>query len=225
MNLLDNLSNESNYQFPRWPSVLSRSYSSLRTTDFRNDIPIENRDQSQRPDSSPKRILQHHVRIPTGSGPVSPPPAPTTSFDLDTKLDRFSAKPMSSQLRRRSTPVRIKSTSFSIPISKTKEEFSSQNFPKQTHEQRKVTHERKRKKQQAQILADKYAETDTWFQLKRSLSELKRLATTPEILNDSNTTFFNCDGQTLINNDEKKGVIFKSESGKTMKNSEMSSYF
>jgi hypothetical protein len=192
MNLLDNLPNESIYQFPRWPSALSRPYSSFRSKDYHNDTIKLTANQSQRPDSShsfSKRIFQHHVCIPTGSGPVSPIPPlqPNTSFDLDIKPDHFPARPISSHRRRRryrSIPVRVKSTSLSIPITKNKDEFSLQNFPRQTHEQRKVTRERKQRKQQAKILADKYAETDTWFQLKRSLSALKRLAISQVINND-----------------------------------------
>jgi hypothetical protein len=223
MNLLDNLPNESIYQFPRWPSTLSRSYSSFQPLDKLSDttnLTLDNRNQYQRPDSSSstsKRIFQYHVRVPTGSGPVSPPP-PHTSFDLDIKPDRFLARSTSSR-RCRSIPVRIKPTSLSISVSKNKEEFTAQNFPRQTFEQRTTTRERKRRKQQAKVLADKYAETDTWFQLKRSLSELKRLATSQDIQIDSNTSFFNCDTQALkdvIDNAEEKSVVlYQAPSGKS----------
>jgi hypothetical protein len=183
-------------------------------------LSIANQNQIERSDSlSTKRIIKHHVHIPTGTRLISPPSRnqPSPILDLNTKVIRSSTLPKNVRLYR-SIPVRIKSTSLTIPISKNQEEISLKNFPKQTHEQRKLTHERKRKKQQAQILADKYAETDTWFQLRQSLSELKRLATTQDILIDPTTSFFNCDGQSftalkqIINEEDKKVAMLKSES-------------
>ena len=225
MNLFDNLPNEPIYQFPRWPSALSRPYSSFQPLDKHNDttnLTLDNRNQFQRPDSASstsKRIFEYHVRVPTGSGPVSPPP-PNTSLDLDIKPDRFLTRSTSSR-RCRSIPVRIKPTSLSISVSKNKEGHTAQNFPRQTYEQRTVTRERKRKKQLAQILADKYAESDTWFQLKRSLSELKRLATSQELQIESNSSFFNCDTQPLKdvidnNNEDKTVAIYQAPSGKSI---------
>lgn len=212
MNLLEDSSNEYNYQFPRWSSSLSRPQSSLSSKNLLNDmfkLGIDNRNQIQRPDSSlpTKRIVEHHVHIPTGSPPSLNQPVSTPVES--TKILRSSPFINKSRLYR-SLPVRIKSTCLSIPLTKNTKEFTLQNFPKQTHEQRKLTHERKRKKQQAQILLDKYTENETWFQLKRSLSELKRLAITQNILIDPSTSVFNCDGHSLstlkqiINEQEEK---------------------
>jgi len=209
MSALEDLSNGYNYQFPRWSASISRPHSSLPSKDVVNDtfkLGIDNRNQIQRPDSSSsiKRTIKHHVCIPTGS------PPPLNQPSASPELDHSSPKPIKTRLYR-SIPVRLKSPALSIPISKTKEENSLKNFPKQTHEQRKLTHERKRRKQQAQILADKYAESETWFQLKRSLTELKRLAKTQQILID-------CDDQSLttlkqvINEENKNVAMFNSES-------------
>lgn len=214
MNLLEDSSNEYNYQFPRWPSSLSRPHSSSPSKNFLNDISklgIDNRNQIPRPDSSSsiKRTIKHHIHIPTGSPPSVNPPLSTP--DGTPKLLHSSPIINKSGLYH-TLPVRIKSTSLSIPSTKTKETIL-QNFPKQTHEQRKITHERKRKKQQAQVLADKYAENETWFQLKRSLSELKRIALTQNILVDPSTTLFNCDEHSItIDVTEKNEEIIKIES-------------
>jgi hypothetical protein len=212
--------NESKYNFPYWSSSTSRPYSSSPSKNFLNDmfkIGIDNRNQVQRPDSpSTKRMIKHHIHIPTGS-PQHLDHPPSTPV-LNTKVDHSLSKSTKSRVYRPIIPLRIKSTALSIPISEYKEESSLQNFPKQTHEQRKLTHERKRKKQQAQILADKYAETNSWFQLKRSLTELKRLATTQEIFIDPPISPFNYNENSLttlkqvVNEENQKIPIVKSES-------------
>lgn len=142
-------------------------------------------------------IREYHVHIPTGSRFPSPPPQPNPSPDLSIPSGENLSRKLISARRYRSIPFRMRSTSFSIPTSKQSDEELLRNFPRQTHEQRKVTHERKRRKQQAKLLADKYAESDSWFQLKRSLSELKRLATGEE------STF---------HDEEQKGKFFHSDS-------------
>ncbi len=224
MSVLEDLSNGYNYQFPRWSTSISRPHSGSASKNMCK-LDIDNRNQIQRPDSSSstKRIIKHHVCIPTGS------PPPLNQPSVTPELDHSSPKPIKSRLYR-SISVRLKSPALSVPVSKYKEENSLKNFPKQTHEQRKLTHERKRRKQQAQLLADKYAENDTWFQLKRSLTELKRLATTQEILIDPTTSLSNSDEQSLttlkqvINEENKKGMMFNSESNnlivQQMKNNE-----
>jgi hypothetical protein len=225
MSHLEDQSLLSNYQFQRWSSSISRPKSCLPSKDTINDmfqIGIDNRNQLERPDSSSssRRIIRPHIRIPTATRLASPPvlnqpsstPEPPLTPDHSATASRL----------HRSTPVRIKSTSLTIPISSTKEEKSYQNFPKQTHEKRKITRERKRRKQQAQTLAEKYAESETWFQLRRSLAELKRLATTQEILVDPTTSLFNCDGHSFTalkqvmaeqQEEKKAAAIFISESG------------
>lgn len=178
MSFFEPISNVPNYQFQPWSSSSSRPQSGNRRNDSINDLSKLTIDNQKA--SSSKMIREYHVHIPTGSRFPSPPPQPNPSPDLTTpSLDNLSRK-LSSARRYRSIPFRIKSTSLAIPTAKHPDEEPSRNFPRQTHEQRKVTHERKRRKQQAKLLADKYAESDSWFQLKRSLSELKRLATGEE---------------------------------------------
>ncbi|CAF3625358.1 unnamed protein product [Rotaria sordida] len=204
MNHIEDSSIVSNYQFPRWSTTLSRSQSNLQSKDTVNDmfqLGIDNRNPFQKSESSTtKRIIHHHVRIPTTSRYISPSPIDqlNSTSDHNTTLDRSTPTSINSRYyHNRSIPIRMKSTALTIPISKSKEEQSFQNFPKQTHEKRKITHERKRKKQQARTLAEKYSDTETWFQLRRSLAELKHLATTQEILVDPSTSIFNCDGHSF----------------------------
>ena len=183
MTFFEPILNVPNYQFQPWSSNSSRPQSSTRRNDSINDLSkltIDNQKPSSRPVSSSKMIREYHVHIPTGSRFPSPPPQPNPSPDLTTPSPDNLPRKLVSARRYRSMPFRIKSTSFSIPTSKHPDEEPLRNFPRQTHEQRKITHERKRRKQQAKLLADKYAESDSWFQLKRSLSELKRLATGEE---------------------------------------------
>ncbi|CAF3649395.1 unnamed protein product [Rotaria sordida] len=228
MNHIEDSSIVSNYQFPRWSTTLSRSQSNLQSKDTVNDmfqLGIDNRNPFQKSESSTtKRIIHHHVRIPTTSRYISPSPIDqlNSTSDHNTTLDRSTPTSINSRYyHNRSIPIRMKSTALTIPISKSKEEQSFQNFPKQTHEKRKITHERKRKKQQARTLAEKYSDTETWFQLRRSLAELKHLATTQEILVDPSTSIFNCDGHSFSTlkqiiaqqQEDKKVALLKSESG------------
>lgn len=226
MNRFEDSSFVSSYQFPRW-STTSRPHSSLALKDATNDmfqLGIDNRNQSQKVESTTtKRIIQHHVRIPTASRRISPPliQHPVCTPERNETFDRSIPPSMSSRFCR-PIPILMKSTALTVPVSTNKQEESYQSFPKQTHEKRKITHERKRKKQQAQTLAEKYADTDTWFQLRRSLAELKRLATTQEILIDPSTSVFNCDGHSFTTlkqivteqQEDKKAATLKSESGK-----------
>ncbi|CAF0933003.1 unnamed protein product [Rotaria sp. Silwood1] len=226
MNHTEHPSLVSNYQFPRWSTTTSRPHSTLSSKDTANDIyqlGIDNRNEFQKSDlSTTKRIIQHHVRIPTSARYISPPPIDQSNSTPhhNTTLDRSSPTSMGSRYYR-SIPVRMKSTALTVPISKGKEERSFQNFPKQTHEKRKITHERKRKKQQAQTLAEKYADTERWFQLRTSLAELKRLATTQEIIVDPTTSIFNCDGHSFATlkqiiaqqQEDKKASRLKSDLG------------
>jgi hypothetical protein len=204
----------SNYQFSGWSATSSRPHSSLSSKDVVNDmfkLGIDNRHQIQRlRSSSSKRIIRHHIRVPTGSPPI--PTQPTSTPDLHSTFNSPYVNPV---------PVRIKMNPLPIPFSRNKEENLSQNFPRQNHEQRKITYERKRRKHQAQILAEKYAQSETWFQLRRSLAELKRLATTQDILIDPITSDFNCDGNSFTTHkhvaaeqqEEKKTATFNFESG------------
>jgi len=200
MNILGDLSNKSIYQFARWPSSSSRSHSSSTTpSNFINEMPkltIDNRNHISRSDScSTQRIIKHHhIHIPTDLDQTSPPVVtpPSTSPEQTRKS---SAHAINSR-RFRSIPVRIQSTPLTIPPgAKTRQEHAVQNFPKQTHEQQKVTRNRKRRKQEAQLLADKYAQSQTWFQLKRSLAELKRLATSNDFALEPSSTFFHADNE------------------------------
>jgi hypothetical protein len=215
MSHFEDPSSSSAYQFSRWSTTICRPHSSLPSKDAVTDmfkLGIDNRNQQQRHGSSSlsKRTVRHHVRIPTGSPPL--PTQPTSTPDLHPTVDSHYVNVV---------PVRIKSNALTIPILKTKDENLSHNFPKQNHEQRKLTYERKRRKQQAQSLAEKYAESETWFQLRRSLAELKRLATSQDILIDPSTSDFNCDGNSFAalkqviaqQEEDKKMSIFKSESG------------
>ncbi|CAF3511972.1 unnamed protein product [Rotaria socialis] len=227
MNNFEDSSILSNYQFPRW-STVSRPHSSLTSKDAVNDmfqLGIDNRHQSQKHESSTtKRTIQHHVRIPSASRRTSPPllEQPNSTPAHSATFDRSLPPSMGSRFHR-SVPVHMKSTALTVPISNNKQDRSLQNFPKQSHEKRKIAHERKRKKQQAQTLAEKYADTDTWFQLRRSLAELKRLATTQQISVDPSTSIFNCDGHSFTTlkqiiaeqQEDKKAATLKSESGGT----------
>lgn len=111
--------------------------------------------------------------------------------------------------------MQMKSAAVALPNANRKEKHGGQNFPKQTHEQRQTTNERKRRKQQAQTLVEKYSETETWFQLRRSLAELKRLAMTENLLLDPTTSAFNCDGFAFstLKQIPRQPLPIKSESG------------
>ena len=216
-----------NYQYPPWPTPTSRPQSSLPSKDAVDDmfkLGIDNRNQCFRIQSSTasKRTIRHHVRIPTASHFASPPSLSLQSSsapDVTVACNNSSTKSQPS----RPVPVRIKPNALTIPKSLNKEEILYRNFPKQTYEKRKITNERKHKKQQAQTLVEKYADTETWFQLRRSLAELKRLATTQEILVDPTTSAFHCDGHSFTalkqvmaeQQDDKKTTMLKSESGTT----------
>lgn len=203
------------YQFPRWKTSITRPQTSLSSRNA-NDmfkLGIENRNYLEV--SSKTRLLRHNIHIPTGLRINSPPllHQPTPTPDLCSTVDQLST--ISSITP---TPVRIKSAALTIPIKINSEEILTKNFPKQSHEKRKITQERKRK-----IQAQKYSlnDSDTWFQLRKSLAELKHLATTKEILVDPTTSLFNCDGfsfealkQAISEQQEQKNINkFKSESG------------
>lgn len=201
MNFFEPIFHVNKYQFQPWPTNSSRPQSKINSMDDSiNDfskLTLDNSISLSRPSSSSKAIRQYHVHIPTASRINSPPPQPNPSPDLTHRSELISRKSTSAR-RFRSIPFRLKSTSFSLPSSKNHDQLLQQNFPRQTHEQRKTTNERKRQKQQAQVLADKYSESDSWFQLKRTLTELKRLATTQE------------------NDEEYKAKFFQSESSNTI---------
>ena len=212
MNFFEPILNISNYRFQPWSTSFPRPLSkTIDREDSINDLSkltLDNSNSSfSRPSSSSKAIRQYHVHIPTASRLASPPPQPNPSPDLTHLPESLSRRSITPR-RYRSIPFRLKSTSFPIPNSKNHNELLPQNFPRQTHEQRKATNERKRRKQQAQILADKYAESDSWVQLKRTLTELKRLATTEET-----SLHFN----PFANDEEYKGKVFQSESSNSQR--------
>lgn len=169
------------------------------------NVGIDNRNQLQRYGSPPfsiKRATQHQVRIPTASLTVSPPILDqpiSTPPEQTTTLTRPTSASTGQRLSR-PVPIRLKTSALTIPPSTHPEEIVYQNFPKQNHEKRKLVHERKRKKQQRQTFSDKQAEAETWLRLRQSLVELKRLATTQEILIDPSTSLFNCDGHSCKTN-------------------------
>jgi hypothetical protein len=215
----------SHYQFTRSSASTSRPQSSLTPKDAATDvfnIGTDTRIPVQRSDSSLlsiKRVTRHHVRIPTASLVVSPPilNLRTSTPDQNNLFDRPSSASVGSRLSR-PIPIRLKSAALKIPESTNTEEISHQNFPKKNYEKRKIKQERK---QQRQTFSDKYSETETWLRLRRSLVELKRLATTQEILIDPSASHFNCDGhscktikQTIDElSEDKNAAMFKSDSG------------
>ena len=204
------------YQYPRWPTPISRPQSSLPSKNINEmfTLGIENRNHTDF--SSKSRLNRHNIYIPTDSRVLSPPLLyqPTSTPDLCSAVDQNSVVSSTSP-----SPTPIKSSAFNIPIKNRSGENSLKNFPKQTHERRKITQERKRQKQLA--LKHAHADADHWFQLRQSLAELKRLATTDEILIDPTTSLFNCDGYSFDalkqaireQQEQKKFTRFKSESG------------
>lgn len=202
--------------FPRVPSARTRPHTGLPSKNATDmfKLGIENRTQIEF--STRKPAIRHHIHVPTDSRAHSPPllHQPTPTPDLGSLIDQNS---LISSIA--PTPTPIKSASFNIPIKTNTDEIPLKNFPKQSHERRKITQERKRKKQLVQQSANK--DSDHWFRLRQSLAELKRLATTDEILVDPTTSLFNCDGysyealkQAMKEQQEQKNISrFKSESG------------
>ena len=217
MNNFDDPSFVNLYQFPRWhsttPTRPKTSLSSKNASDMFK-LGMENRHLLEL--SPKKRLTRHNIYIPTGLRLLSPPPLnqPTPTPDLGSIVDHLSTASFVAP-----TPVRIKSAALSIPLRTPSVENSFKNFPTQSHERRKVTQERRRQKQQAQ--KNVYEDSDKWFHLRQSLAELKRLATTEEILVDPTTSLFNCDGysfdalkQAIKEQQQQKKINrFKSESG------------
>ena len=217
----------STYQFKPWSASMHRPFSSPQPKENNAETSKLTIDNRSSPDSSSvsskKRIIRHHVRIPTSSRLASPSlsnPRNSTP-DLSSIGDQRSSTSIAVRPRR-STPMQMKAAALTLPNGNRKEKLAAQNFPKQTHEQRQTTNERKRRKQQAQTLVEKYSETETWFQLRRSLAELKRLAMAENLLVDPTTSMFNCDGLAFSTLkqvaqqqlEHKKIVAFKSESGR-----------
>jgi hypothetical protein len=204
------------YQFPRWSATSTRPHTSLPSKNASDMFKLGMDNRNLIEISSKKRLVQHNIHIPNGLRVVSPPllNQPTPTPDICSAVDQLSTTSSITP-----TPVRIKSAALTIPIKTNFKEILSKNFPKQTHERRKITQERKRKKQQAQKHA--LENSDNWFQLRQSLAELKRLTTTEEIFVDPTTSLFTYDGysyealkQTIHEQQEQKKVNkFKSESG------------
>jgi hypothetical protein len=208
-------SDDSNlYQFPRWS--ITRPHSSLpaKSASDMFQLGIDNRNQFDK--FSKKRLFRHNIHIPTGTRGFSPPllNQPASTPDLCSVVDQLHSIASNTPI-----PVRIKSADLTIPTKINSKKVFSNNFPKQSHERRKITQERKRQKQQAYRYT--HEDSETWFQLRKSLAELKRLATTEEILVDPSTSIFNCDGYSfqalkqVINEQQgqKKNNRFRSESG------------
>lgn len=229
MNHLEQSPVVSNYQIqavsPPPSATPFRPLTSLPSKDALNDmfqLGIDQRTQAQRSESSLKKRIIHHIHVPTSSRRLSSPPLNTHMMGSEVNLRIDRSTPTLVPFRSsHSKLIHMKSAALTMPTSENTDEQSYQNFPRQTHEKRKVTNERRRKKQQAQTLAEKYADTETWFQLRRSLAELKRLATTQEILVDPTTSPLNCDGHSFATlkqilaeqQEDKKAAALKSESG------------
>lgn len=217
MSHFDDPSLSYSYQFSRRPPSSVRPRTGLPSKNGSDmfKLGIETRTQMEFPMNKP--LIRHHVHIPTDTRAHSPPTLhqPTPTPDLGSLIDQNS---LISSIA--PTPTPIKSAAFTIPLKTSSGEVSWKSFPKQTHEQRKITQERKRQKQLAQQSAHKDA--DHWFRLRQSLAELKRLATTEEIVVDPTTSLFNCDGysfealkQAMREQQEQRAINrFKSESGR-----------
>lgn len=216
MNEFDDPSLLNFHQFPRWSPSINRPHTSLPSKNASDmfKLGIDNRNQIE--SSSNKRLTRHNIYIPTDSRALSPPllHQPTPTPDLCSIVDENS---LISSIA--PTPSPIKSSAFTIPIKTNSSETLLKNFPKQFHEKRKIFQEKKRQKQLAQKHA--HEDSDNWFRLRQSLAELKRLATTEEIIVDPTTSLFNCDGysfealkQAIKEQQEQKNINrFKSESG------------
>ena len=177
------------------------------------------------PSASKKRLIRHHVRIPTFSRPASPAQVSRkdSSLDYHLALARSSLNMLTARADR-STALQLKSPSLIVPTMTGRGINSLQSFPRETHEKRKCTDERKRRKQEARSLEEKLSQVETWFQLRRSLGELKRLSSTSttQSLIHSTTSSFNWDqracpahNQTLAQSDEEnKTNLFQTQSSK-----------
>lgn len=191
MSHFDDPSLSYSYQFSRRPTSSVRPRTGLPSKNATDmfKLGIENRTQMEFAPTK-KSLIRHHIHIPTDTRAHSPPllHQPTPTPDLGGSL--IDQNSLISSIA--PTPTPIKSAAFTIPLKTNSGDVSWKNFPKQTHERRKITQERKRQKQLAQQSAHKDA--DHWFRLRQSLAELKRLATTEEILVDPTTSLFNCDG-------------------------------
>lgn len=181
----------SHYQFSRSAASTSRPQSGVPT----KDIGLDRRSSSS--PSPAKQLTRHQVRMATASLVTSPPFLYPRSSTPERTLSP-ERPPSASRGLRLSRPmsVRLKPATLSIPASASIEEVSYQSFPKQSHERRMTAHDKKRKKQQLMSFSDKNAEAETWLRLRRSLVELKRLATTQDILLDPCTALFQGDGLT-----------------------------
>ncbi|CAF2526955.1 unnamed protein product [Rotaria sp. Silwood2] len=193
MNYLDDSSLGNFYQFPSWPTTITRSQTSLpnKNTNHMFKLRIDNRNQIET--LSKTRLSRHNAMIARELRVFSPPPLhqPTPTPDICSTIDQSSLI-SSNYLPCHLKPIRVKSATLSVPVNTNSEEILLKNFPKQTHERRKLMQERIRQKQQT--LKHAQADSDTWFQLRESLAELKRLATNEDVLVDPTTSIFNCDG-------------------------------
>ncbi|CAF1018868.1 unnamed protein product [Rotaria sp. Silwood1] len=193
MNYLDDSSIGNFYQFPSWSTSITRSHTSLpnKSSNHMFKLRIDNRNQIE--NLSKKSLHRHNTIISRDSRSFSPPPLyqPTPTPDICSIIDQSSFN-SSNHPPGHLKPIRVKSASLAVPININSEEILLKNFPKQTHERRKLMQDRIRQKQQT--LKHAQADSDTWFQLRESLVELKRLATNEQVLVDPTTSIFNCDG-------------------------------
>lgn len=221
MSDLDDSPRENLYQFPSWSTSLSRSHTVLSSKIGHNKLKlrIDNRSQAINP---PKQYLSRfNVQLLTESLRLHSPPLlhqPTPTPDLCSTIEHELLDSSNNQCHELK-PIRLKSAAIAIPIKPNSDDTLLKNFPKQTHERRKMMQDRLRQKQLNQKFIQ--SETDTWFHLRESLAELKRLATSEEILIDPTTSVFNCDGFSfealhhVVNKqlEDKKVNKFKCESG------------
>lgn len=204
------------YQFPRWSTSINRPHTSLPTkrSNHMFKLGIDNRNYIE--SLSRKHLIRHNNERRILSPRLLSQPTPTPDVcSIADQLSTISSIPPSYHI----TPIRIKSAALTIPSKTNSDDIYFKNFPKQSHEKRKVTQERKKRILQAQ----KYAQNDpeNWFHLRQSLEELKRLAITEEILVDPSTSAFHCDGYSFEalkqvvreQQDEKKINKYKYESG------------
>ena len=216
-----------NYHFPPWPSssLSNRPHSSISSKETNIDVldlMIDNR-SSVDLTIKQKRTIEHHVRIPTYSPSSSPILINqiNSTPDLITTSDEIQKRIRSSSIQLNQIKVSpLKQKSLSIPQQmKQKENISLSNFPRQTHQQRQITNERRKRKQQRQTSFDHQSESETWFHLRRSLAELKHLtinSTSTNIL-DQDKNYH--DQQLFIqfkenhSQKQKQTISFKTQSG------------
>lgn len=158
------------YQFAPWPDPTVRPSSSISSKENPTDfigLSIDSRTSVEL--FSSKEKVHHEIRIPIYSRCSTPTssrqinPTPETDFSSDDQIQLVSTR----------KSIQLKSPFLQIPDENRRTKVKSNDFPRQTFEQRQTTNLRKKRKQKAQTSFELYPEIDDWFEIRRSLVELK----------------------------------------------------